>query len=136
MPEVSRRTVLGTSAGVAALLALDGASGPGSPFAAATAAPADAAIPPLPTIVRSHYASSVGRSFVARANAADRHVRLVRIDGDPADDLRFTLVFAPRHGRLPEAIYHLDRAGVPSHALLLNSLGTDGRLQAVVDRSV
>ena len=37
-----------------------------------------------------------------------------------------------RH-RLPDQIYTLRRPGVPTRALLLTSLGTAGRLQAVIN---
>ncbi|SHG49334.1 hypothetical protein SAMN05443575_2088 [Jatrophihabitans endophyticus] len=134
MTDVSRRLVLGT--GVSSLaLALASTLEP----TRAGAAPAGASPAADGGPTRADYARHVGHQFSAVTGTATRRVTLRRIEdslGTSADpNLSFTLVFEPVGGRVREGIYSLHRRGVRNHTLLLHALGTDGLLQAVVNRA-
>lgn len=126
MQNISRRAVLGSAVGTAALVAIG-----------IDAAPAGAATTPAP--LRSHYAPSVGKIFTAVRAGRSHQVTLTAIrDAVPtrAKDkpYAFTLILTPARGvRLPDGIYRLTRRGVRTHSLLLSSVGTAGKVQAAVN---
>jgi hypothetical protein len=127
MAEVSRRAILAAAGGLAGLAAVGFDGG-----AAATV--------PGSTILRSNYVKAVGQVFTA-THAGHRHrLRLAAVrDLEPTTAAQrphcFNLIFAPAGStRLDDAIYVLRRPGVHTHRLFLSSLGTDGALQAVVNR--
>jgi hypothetical protein len=130
MGDVSRRAVLVTGAGIAGLAALG--------FNEVDAAGATTA--PNSTPVRSNYTKAVGKVFTAVHAGRVHRLRLTHVrDLSPTSAAQrphcFNLIFAPTgKARLSDAIYVLDRPGVHPHALFLSGMGTDGAMQAVVNR--
>ncbi len=130
MAEVSRRAVLGGSIGVLGVAALGlGDSAIGGRAAAA-----------VPS--QSTYAAAVGKVFRATADGRTSCMRLASaIDVEsPATGRQsesFVLTFEPV-GDAPvgDAIYALRGGGVPVHDLFVSSIGSDGAMQAVVNRVV
>jgi hypothetical protein len=130
MGDVSRRAVLATGAGLAVLVTL------GSNEVAA----AGASTAPNSTPVRANYTKAVGKVFTAVHAGRTHRLRLtdVRDLGSSSAAQRphcFNLIFAPiGAARLHDAIYILGRTGVHTHKLFLSGFGTDGAMQAVVNR--
>ena len=134
MEPLSRRALLGATAGTAGVVAV---------AVAVAGVPADAAVSrrrgsaPL----RSDYRHCVGRVFTATHGGRRVRLRLTAVrDLEPSSARQrercFLLVFAPvGQAGHPDAIYALRRRGVRTHRLFLSSLGTDNALQAVVNRS-
>jgi hypothetical protein len=130
MGDVSRRAVLLTGAGLAgvAALGLDEADAVGATTA------------PNSTPVRSNYTKAVGKVFTAVHAGRTHRIRLTHVrDLAPTSAAQrphcFNLIFAPTgKARLHDAIYVLDRPGVHTHTLFLSGIGTDGAMQAVVNR--
>jgi hypothetical protein len=128
MHEVSRRTALGAGLGLIGL-AVVGVN-------ESTAEAAGASAP-----LRSHYASSVRKVFTARHGGRTYRLTLTAVQNLPHSRAAhrpycFSLLFTPA-GRtvLPDGIYTLVRAGVPTHSLFLSRVGTGRTLQAVVNRA-
>ena len=134
MASISRRAALASGAGILALAAWE----TGGEEAAEAAPRGRTALLREHSLHRKHYQPHVGKVFRAHHGGSVHRVRLVAIEdhgvGHHLRNLSFTLVFKPvgRH-RLPDQIYTLRRPGVPTRALLLTSLGTAGRLQAVIN---
>ncbi|MBN9618926.1 MAG: hypothetical protein J0H43_04240 [Actinobacteria bacterium] len=130
MPHVSRRAMLG--AGFASVgLGVAGVMGVEAPVA-------DAA--PVSPPCRSHYSKSQGRTFTATQGKRVYQLKLVHIRdiaGATAKqgDRCFNLVFSAAK-RMPDGVYTLTRAGVPTHTLFLSRIGTELTMQALVNRSV
>lgn len=128
MGDVSRRAVLGAGAGLIGLVVL-GVDEPD----------ASAATPRLPR--RSDYSRSVRGVFTATHGKRTYKVRLTRIHdvaGTRAKqrESSFNLVFTPvGRTRLPDGIYAVRRRGVRPHTLFLSGVGTNGAMQALVNRS-
>lgn len=136
MADLTRRTALSSGAGMLALVATQLTPGP----AEARTAHGRSALLREAELHRNQYLPHVGRVFHAEHDGQVHRVRLVSAEHhDVSKALRnvcFTLVFKPvGPGRLQDAIYVLRRPGVPARALLLTSLGTAGRLQAVINRA-
>jgi hypothetical protein len=130
VPELTRRALLVSGAGAMGVAVL----GIGESAAAATSATSA----PL----RADYAKSVGKVFTAAIGSRTSSVKLVSIrDLSPTTAQQrpfcFMLVFAPTTtARLADGIYTLSRTGVPTHALFMSSIGSNGRMQLVVNRAV
>lgn len=136
MSHLTRRTALGSGAGMLALAATQLAPA----LAEAKTPHRRPALLGEPALHRNQYLPHVGKVFHAEHDGHVHRLRLVAAEHhDVSSELRndcFTLVFKPvGHGRLEDAIYILRRPGVPTRALLLTSLGTAGRLQAVINRA-
>jgi hypothetical protein len=137
MGDVSRRAVLGAGAGAVGVLAFG--AGPARAQAPRAKTVKAAHIAPMP--LRAHYARSVGRAFTAVHGGRTVQVKLSyirNVDHVPASQSQraFILIFVPTGRRhLSDGIYQLKRKGVPTHTLALTSVGSDGGLQAVVNRS-
>lgn len=134
MTGISRRAALATGAGILALSAWE----VGDQDAAEAAPHGRTALLREHALHRKHYLPHVGKVFRAHHGGRVHRVRLVAIEdhgvGRHLRNRSFTLVFKPVGGhRLPDQIYTLHRPGVPTRALLLTSLGTAGRLQAVIN---
>jgi hypothetical protein len=129
MGDVSRRVVLGAGAGLAGLVAL------GFDEVDAVAAASANSTP-----VRSNYSKAVGKVFTAVHAGRSHRLRLTHIrDVAPATAAQrphcFNLIFSPVGTvRLHDAIYVLHHSGVNTHRLFLSAIGTDGTMQAVVNR--
>ena len=128
MLEPSRRTVLGTGLGLLGLAVI----GTGQLRADAAAARGP---------VRHDYTSSLRRAFTVHHAGRSHRLTLRAVQDLPharAAHHRycFSLLFTPA-GRtaLPDGIYTLRRAGVPTHSLFLARIGTGRTLQAVVNRA-
>jgi hypothetical protein len=134
MGDVSRRMFLGAGAGTLGLIALGinesvaGATGTGS--TSAMSAP-----------LRADYAPWVGRVFTAARAGHTYRLTLTRIDdlSPTTAKLRshcFAMVFTPvGKARLDDGIYTLRRTKAVTHKLFLSSLGTNGGMQAIINRS-
>lgn len=128
MVDVSRRAVLGGGIGVLSLLAIGVV--PSAAIATRESAP-----------LRSHYESSVGEIFIASHDGRTAQVRLTHIrDVSHTSATQrphaFILFFTPvgtKH--LRDDIYTLRRRGVPTHTLLLSSVGSEGGMQSLINRS-
>ena len=128
MHEPSRRAVLGAGLGVLGLMVI------GVDQSAADAATVSA---PL----RDDYAPAVHKVFIARHGGRTHRVTLTAVQNLPHTSAAhrrycFSLLFMPT-GRavLPDGIYRLERAGVPTHSIFLARVGTGRTLQAVVNRA-
>jgi len=128
MHEPSRRAVLGAGLGLLGLV-----------IVGVDESAADAATVSAP--VRADYASAVHNVFTARYGGRTHRLTLTAVQNLPhtsAADRRhcFSLLFTPT-GRtvLPDGIYRLTRAGVPTQSLFLARIGTGRTLQAVVNRA-
>jgi hypothetical protein len=133
MGDVSRRTFLGAGAGTVGLIAL------GIGESAAEAAPSTSSTSgPL----RADYEHLVGRVFTARHAGHTHRLRLTRIHAlPPTTEKRrshcFALVFTPvGKARIDDGIYTLRRRRAVAHKLFLSSLGSNGCLQAIINRSI
>ncbi len=143
--EISRRVVLGATAGAVALAAAQpaaaavrptsgGASGPvSSAAAAADARPGDPARP-----VRSEFAPHLDAVYDGSSPWSPHRLRLqaihdLRTDGDAEHAYR--LAFST-DGSARDGIYHLTSPSGASHVLYLGRIGPDpGILEAIVDRT-
>jgi len=137
MTEISRRTVLGAGAALVGGLVVGLDAAPAVAGGAARPAPKPAH--PASSLARSHYTSSVGKTFTITRDGHSHRVtlkRIVNVEGATKKqaDSCFNLIFTAR-SRLPEGIYTVTRRGVPSHHLFLGSLGHGTALQALVNRS-
>jgi hypothetical protein len=134
MGDVSRRTFLGAGAGTLGLLALginESVAG-----AAATSTTSSMSAP-----LRADYAPWVGRVFSATHAGHTYRVTLTRIDDLSPTTAKqrphcFAMAFTPvGKARLADGIYTLHRSKVVTHKLFLSSLGTNGGMQAIINRS-
>jgi hypothetical protein len=129
MGTVSRRAVLGASAGAIGLVAAGAVDADAVGLGRTASAP-----------LRSHYAGSVGRVFTARQGGHMVRMRLTAIRDIVPTSARqrsrcFILLFAPvGHAAAPDAIYELRCRGVRTHRLFLSSLGTAHAMQAIINR--
>ena len=136
MAHLTRRAALSSGAGMLALVATQLA--PAS--AEARTSRGRPALLGEAALRRNQYLPHVGKVFHAEHDGQVHRLRLVSAEHHDVSKAlrndRFTLVFKPvGHGHLEDAIYILRRPGVPTRALLLTSLGTAGRLQAVISRA-
>jgi hypothetical protein len=130
MDALSRRAVLGATAGAAGLVTICAVDADAAVLGRTASAP-----------LRSHYAGSVGRVFTARHGGRSVRMRLTAIRDVVPGSARqrsrcFVLVFAPvgRGMSAPDAIYDLRRHGVRTHRLFLSSFGTGRAMQAIINR--
>lgn len=127
MGEITRRAVLGVGAGAIGVVTLG-------------VGPAAAAATPGSAPVRADYAGAIGRVFTAEHAGHRFRVRLTHVrDVSPTTAKHrpycFVLIFAPVGGlHLRDGIYTLHRRGVAAHRLFMSSVGTDRRMQAVINR--
>jgi len=100
---------------------------------------ADAATAPGP--VRNDYASSVGKAFTVQYAGGSYSLTLTALQDLPNASAAnskycFSLLFTPAGSSvLPDGIYALKRANVPTYSLFLGRVGTGRTLQAVVNRA-
>lgn len=134
MADMTRRTLL-TLGGAAGLLAL---AGPAEAAAATTNAArlgaTTAKIGP-----RSSFTHLVGRTVTATGRAGSYRLTLIGIgdvDRTPAGSANsFNLIFRQQSaGAFIEGIYRLSGPNLKGVSLLLNSVGADGRIQALINR--
>jgi hypothetical protein len=134
MGDVSRRTFLGAGAGTLGLIAL----GINESVAGATGT---ASTSTMSAPLRADYAPWVGRVFSATHAGHTFRVTLTRIDDlSPTTTKQrshcFAMVFAlVGKARLDDGIYTLRRSKAVTHKLFLSSLGSDGSMQAIINRS-
>ena len=138
MGDVSRRTFLGAGAGTIGLIAL----GINESVAdATTKAPATATTSAMSAPLRADYAPWVGRVFSATRAGHTYRVTLTRIDDlSPTTAQQrsrcFAMVLTPvGRAHLADGIYTLRRSKAVTHKLFLSSLGTNGSMQAIINRS-
>jgi hypothetical protein len=127
MHEPSRRTVLGAGLGLLGLVVV-GVDAP--------AAEGVSVLAPQ----RRHYTPALHKAFTVRHAGRSLRLTLTAVQNVPHTSPAhrqdcFSLLFTPA-GRtvLPDGIYMLKRAGVPTHSLFLSRVGTGRTLQAVVNR--
>jgi hypothetical protein len=130
MPDVSRRVVLTAGAGLAGLVVLG--------FDETDAAAATGAANSKP--LRSNYTKAVGKVFTAVHAGRTHRLRLTHVRDLAAASAAhrphcFNLIFTPvSKARLHDAIYVLAGPDVRTHKLFLSAIGTDGVMQAIVNR--
>ena len=90
---------------------------------------------------RSTYAGAIGEVFDATANGHTTRLRLTSaLQVDPPPGRRtesFVLMFEPADGARPtDSLYAMRGGSVPVHDLFVSSVGSDGAMQAIVNRAV
>lgn len=146
MGDVSRRAVLGAGVGTVGLVAL-GAAAPAAEAAVGTKGKtgttdsAAAKASPMSAPLRSDYAASVGRVFTATRDGHTHRVTLTHVQDLVHTTTKqrphcFGLMFAPvGKAKLHDGMYVLKRKGVPTHKLFISAVGTEGDMQAIINRS-
>jgi hypothetical protein len=146
MGDVSRRAVLGAGVGTVGLVALS-AAGPDAVAAAkdqariGTTDASAAKASPMSAPLRSDYAEAVGRVFTATRDGRTYRVKLTHLQDLVHTTAKqrphcFGLMFAPvGKARLHDGMYVLKRAGVRTHKLFISAVGTEGEMQAIINRS-
>jgi hypothetical protein len=144
MGDVSRRAVLGAGVGTVGLVALGAAAPDAEAATKAKSGTTDAAAAqasPMSAPLRSDYAESVGRVFTATRDGRAHRVTLTHVQDlvHTAAKQRphcFGLMFTPvGNARLHDGMYVLKRKGVRTHKLFISAVGTEGHMQAIINRS-